>query len=110
MHGPNYGYGHDQFLIYLSDGSETDPGKGLSLVRYMKEVHQSGIAVGDVPEELGLKLSLTKGCFSFIEMSALVQLMAYMLTQAIGRDVSHPIDHSDMNTYFTTHSDTKPQT
>ena len=90
-------------MIYLADGMEPDKAKGLSLVRYMKDVFGMGIAIGDVPEELGIALPVKGGEFSFIEMSAVVQVLAYELTRAIGRDVSRPIDHSVMNSYFTTH-------
>ena len=103
LHGPNFGYGEHQCVIYLADGMEPDKAKGLSLVRYMKAVFGMGIAIGDVPEELGIALPVKGGEFSFIEMSAVVQVLAYELTRAIGRDVSRPIDHSVMNSYFTTH-------
>lgn len=103
MHGPNYGYSHRQCVIYLCDGSETDPGKGVSLIRYMQEIHQNGLAVGAVSPELGLSLSLKGGLFSFIEMSAVPQVLAYLLTMAIGRDISKPLSHADMDAFFKTH-------
>ncbi len=110
MHGPVFGYNGKQFLVLLTDGREPNMQLGASLVRYLSDVFQSACAVGNLgnpfsslSEEAVCPLELAGGHFSFIEMSAVIQLIAYMLTQAIGRDVSKPIDHTEMYRYFNTH-------
>lgn len=104
MHGPNYGYDGRQCLVVLDDGGiESD--KAHRLMRYMKEVLHNGIYVGPQPlEDNDLMLQPVNGEFSCLEFSAVVQIMAYRLAVDSGRDISKPLDHSDMYQYFVTHS------
>ncbi len=104
MHGPNYGYDGSHCLVIWNDGgSESD--KALSLGRYMKEVLHNGFVVGaEVLDGSDLLLDIKGGEFACLEFSAVPQVMAYCLAVDMGRDISKPIDHSQMYRYFNTHS------
>ena len=104
MHGPNYGYDTNHCIVVFNDGgSESD--KALSLARYMKEVFHNGLVVGTkVVDEQDLKMDIQGGDFACLEFSVVPQIMAYYLAVDSGRDISRPVDHTLMYSYFNTHS------
>lgn len=103
MHGPNYGYDGSHCLVILNDGG-IESKKALSLGRYVKEVLHNGFVVGaEALDGSDLVLDLKGGEFACLEFSAVPQVMAYCLAVDMGRDISRPIDHSDMYRYFNTH-------
>ena len=104
MHGPNYGYDGNHCIVVLNDGgSESD--KALSLARYMKEVFHNGLVVGTkTVDENDLLLDIKGGAFACLEFCAVPQIMAYYLAVDSGRDISRPVDHTLMYSYFNTHS------
>lgn len=104
LHGPAYGYDYNHCIVVLDDGGK-ESAKGHSLARYMKDVWQNGLVVGqNTIDEKDLKLDLQGGDFACIEMSAVLQVMSYVLAVDGGRDISKLIDHTVMYSYFKTHS------
>lgn len=104
LHGPAYGYDYNHCIVVLDDGGK-ESAKGHSLARYMKDVWQNGLVVGkNTIDEKDLKLDLQGGDFACIEMSAVLQVMSYVLAVDSGRDISKLIDHTVMYSYFKTHS------
>lgn len=104
MHGPNYGYDENHCIVVLNDGG-SESNKALSLARYMKDVFHNGLVVGTkVVDDQDLLLDMKGGEFACLEFSAVPQIMAYYLAVDSGRDISKPIDHTVMYSYFNTHS------
>ena len=104
LHGPAYGYDYNHCIVVLDDGGKESP-KGHALARYMKEVWKNGLVVGkNTIDDKDLQLDLVGGDFACIEISAVPQVMSYVLAVDSGRDISKLIDHTVMYSYFKTHS------
>lgn len=104
LHGPAYGYDYNHCIVVLDDGGKESE-KGHALARYMKDVWQNGLVAGkNTVDECDLALDLQGNDFACIEISAVVQVMAYVLAVDSGRDISRQIDHTVMYSYFKTHS------
>ena len=107
MHGPNYGYSYPHLVIVFNDGGR-DAAKAKSLARYMKEVFDHGLMIGeDVIDENDLKIEAKSRYFKVLEYSAAPQVASYFLTEDGGRDLTKKPDHTVMNSYFMTHTETK---
>lgn len=104
LHGPNYGYNHRHCVIVLNDGGRENK-KNLALAKYMKEVWQNGFVVGqNVIDEEDLAIDLQTNDFYPLEFAPVVQVIAYELARAEGRDLYAHHDNSKMDSYFKTHS------
>jgi len=105
MHGPNYGYNSRHCVVGLNQGG-VEEAKMSSLIRYMKEVHGSGLMAGSsVIDNHDLKLEIKSTLCCALEFAPVVQTIAYHLAVDIGRDMSLPHDNSRMDRYFVTHSE-----
>lgn len=103
IHGPNYGYNSRHCVIVLNNGGREEK-KMMSLARYMKEVHGSGLMVGvEIVDSDDLKLQIKSRDFYVLEFAPVVQCIAYHLALDYGRDMSLPHDNSRMDRYFVTH-------
>ncbi len=103
IHGPNYGYNSRHCIIVLNNGGREEK-KMMSLARYMKEVHGSGLMAGvDIVDSDDLKLKIKSSDFYALEFAPVVQCIAYHLALDFGRDMSLPHDNSKMDQYFVTH-------
>lgn len=103
LHGPNYGYNGNHCVVVLNDGG-CESEKALSLARFCKEALHNGLVAGcKVVDKSDLLLDIRGGAFSCLEFSAVPQIMAYFLATGKGRDISRPIDHTQMYSYFSTH-------
>ncbi len=104
LHGPNYGYSWPHCVIVFDDGGE-ESHKARALARYMKDEFKNGILIGPDPvDEKDLKIEASCGDFLCLAYSAVPQILAYMLAEDGGRDVTVPADHTVMYSYFNTHS------
>lgn len=107
MHGPNYGYSYPHCVVVFNDGGR-DSEKAKSLARYMKEVFDHGLMIGeDVIDEDDLKIDAKSRYFKVLEYSAAPQVASYFLTIDGGRDLLKKADHTVMNSYFMTHTEKK---
>ena len=103
MHGPNYGYNGRQCVVVLDSGGK-ESGKARQLAGYVKEVLHNGLLIGPEPmDDSDFALEAESGPFSVLEYTVAVQVMSYFLATDAGRDISRPLDHSEMDRYFKTH-------
>ena len=104
LHGPNYGYSWPHCVIVFDDGLK-ESSKASALARYMKDEFRNGILIGPYPvDDKDLKIDASCGDFRCLAYSAVPQVLAYMLAEDGGRDVTKPADHTVMYSYFNTHS------
>lgn len=105
IHGPNYGYNYNHCVVVLNHGGP-DAQKGLGLARWMKDVYKNGLVIGGpVVDENDFAIDLVGGDFDCLEITPVVQVLAYRLAQDQGRDLFAPHDNRVMDSYFKTHQE-----
>ena len=103
MHGPNYGYNHNDALVILNDGAKGTE-KALALARYMKNELDNGYIFGlDAIDGKDLSFTPAGGDFCCLEFAAAVQTFMYRLAEDGGRDMTVRDPHTVMYSYFTSH-------
>ena len=105
LHGPNYGYTQNHSVVVLNGGG-IDQEKALALARFMRVEKHNGFVVGAGAEAAtDLAFDPRGGPFACLEFAAAVQVIAYCLAVAQGRDLFAPHDNSVMEQYFRSHSE-----
>ncbi len=103
LHGPNYGFNHNHCVVVLNHGGR-EKDKALGLARWMKDVYNNGFVIGSpVADESDFAIELVGGDFDCLEITPVVQILAYRLAEDGGRDLYAPHDNSVMESYFKTH-------
>lgn len=103
MHGPNYGYNHNDAIIILNDGGR-GADKALALARYMKNEHDNGYLFGlSALDSRDLAFTPAGGDFACLEFAAAVQTFMYRLAEDGGRDMTIRDPHTVMYSYFNSH-------
>lgn len=104
MHGPTMGYTSSNCVIVLHDGGREDL-RAHQLVRFAKNELGYGYLIGENPvDENDLAIHLTGGEFIFLELSPVVQVLAYRLAIDYGIDLTDLSYHSETK-YFNTHNE-----
>ena len=104
MHGPTMGYTSSNCVIVLHDGGREDL-RAHQLVRFAKNELGYGYLIGENPvDENDLAMHLTGGEFIFLELSPVVQVLAYRLAIDYGIDLTDMSYHSATK-YFNTHNE-----
>ena len=104
MHGPTMGYTPSNCVIVLHDGGREDV-RAHQLTTFAKNELGYGYLIGENPIDASdLPISLTGGEFIFLELSPVVQVLAYRLAVDYGIDLADMSYHSETK-YFNTHNE-----
>ena len=104
MHGPTMGYTPSNCVIVLHDGGREDV-RAHQLTTFAKNELGYGYLIGENPIDASdLPISLAGGEFIFLELSPVVQVLAYRLAVDYGIDLADMSYHSETK-YFKTHNE-----
>ena len=107
MHGPTMGYTPSNCVIVLHDGGREDV-RAHQLTTFAKNELGYGYLIGENPIDASdLPISLTGGEFIFLELSPVVQILAYRLAVDYGielKDIKTQDPLPEMK-YFNTHDE-----